>query len=259
MSQDNKLFTQTARDTLYDIIFNRRDVRGEFKSDPIDDAILARLLIAAHHAPSVGFMQPWNFLLIDDEKVQENIHALFVKANEEAASMFEEEKQSLYQSLKLEGLLTSPLHVCITCDRNRAGPVVLGRTHMSDMDLYSTVCAVQNFWLAARAENIGVGWVSIFHEKEVKELLGIPEEIHLIAYLTVGHVSTFHQEPDLSRKGWRKRLNLNELIMKNHWNNNEISSEGEKEDLKNNSKLAEHITNELNRLAPQTTNKNESD
>jgi 5,6-dimethylbenzimidazole synthase len=130
---------------------------------------------------------------------------------------------------------------------------------MSDMDLYSTVCAVQNFWLAARAENIGVGWVSIFHEKEVKELLGIPEDIHLIAYLTVGHVSTFHQEPDLSRKGWRKRLNLNELIMKNHWNNNEISSEGEKTDLKNNSKLTEHITNELNRLAPQTTNKNESD
>ena len=197
MSNENITFTETARNTLYDIIFNRRDVRGEFNSEPIDDAILARLLIAAHHAPSVGFMQPWNFLLIDDKDVQKNVHSLFVKANEEAEKMFEEEKQSLYQSLKLEGLLTAPLHICITCDRNRAGPVVLGRTHMSDMDLYSTVCAVQNFWLAARAENIGVGWVSIFHEKEVKELLGIPEEIHLIAYLTVGHVSNFHKEPDL--------------------------------------------------------------
>lgn len=258
MSNENITFTETARNTLYDIIFNRRDVRGEFNSEPIDDAILARLLIAAHHAPSVGFMQPWNFLLIDDKDVQKNVHSLFVKANEEAEKMFEEEKQSLYQSLKLEGLLTAPLHVCITCDRNRAGPVVLGRTHMSDMDLYSTVCAVQNFWLAARAENIGVGWVSIFHEKEVKNLLGIPEEIHLIAYLTVGHVSNFHQEPDLSRKGWRKRLNLNELIMKNHWNNNEVNSESQKQSQSDKSKLAEHITNELNRLDPTTNNKNES-
>ena len=126
MNQQNLLFNQTARDTLYEVIFNRRDVRGEFLSDPIDDAVLARILIAAHHAPSVGFMQPWNFLLINDNQVQQNIHDLFVKANEEAAKMFDGEKQTLYQSLKLEGLLTAPLHVCITCDRDRAGPVVLG-------------------------------------------------------------------------------------------------------------------------------------
>lgn len=251
-NQQNLLFNQTARDTLYEVIFNRRDVRGEFLSDPIDDAVLARILIAAHHAPSVGFMQPWNFLLIDDNQVQQNIHDLFVKANEEAAKMFDGEKQTLYQSLKLEGLLTAPLHVCITCDRDRAGPVVLGRTHMSDMDLYSTVCAVQNFWLAARAENIGVGWVSIFHEEEVKKCLGIPENIHLIAYLTVGHVCTFHQEPDLSRKGWRKRLNLNELIMKNHWDNKDLDKKAQK------TNLNEQITLELNRLNPAKEKTNES-
>lgn len=250
MTEQNLLFSENDRETLYEIIFNRRDVRGEFKSDPIDDAILARCLIAAHHAPSVGFMQPWNFLIIDDETVQNKIHSLFVTANDEAADMFDSSKKNLYQSLKLEGLLTAPLHICITCDRNRAGPVVLGRTHMSDMDLYSTVCAVQNFWLAARAENIGVGWVSIFHETEVKSLLGIPDDIHIIAYLTVGHVTSFHQEPDLSRKGWRKRLNLNELIMKNGWEsgkNTADDNDKKPNDLNNLEKL---INKELKRMAP---------
>jgi 5,6-dimethylbenzimidazole synthase len=217
MKENGLTFTTAARETLYEVIFNRRDVRGEFQSTPISDDILARLLIAAHHAPSVGFMQPWNFLVIRDDKTRHDIHTLFKTANDEAAKMFESGKQSLYQSLKLEGLLTAPLHLCITCDRNRAGPVVLGRTHMTEMDLYSTVCAVQNLWLAARVENIGVGWVSIFHEEEVKKRLGIPEDIHLIAYLTIGHVSSFHQKPDLARKGWRKRLNLNELVMETEW------------------------------------------
>ena len=225
-------FNTAARETIYEVIFNRRDVRGEFLPDPVADDIIARLLLAAHHAPSVGFMQPWNFLLIRDKAVREDIYSLFKTANDEAAAMFDGERQSLYQSLKLEGLLTAPLHLCITCDRNRAGPVVLGRTHMSEMDLYSTVCAVQNLWLAARAENIGVGWVSIFHEAEVKARLGIPEEIHLIAYLTIGHVSNFQQKPDLERKGWRKRLNLPDLVMENHWQRSAepaIISELEKE------------------------------
>ena len=168
MTDNGKQFTSQARTALYDIIFNRRDVRGEFLKDPISEDILARLLIAAHHAPSVGFMQPWNFIVIKDKATHQGIHTLFEKANAEAAEKFEGESRALYQSLKLEGLLTAPLHICITCDRDRAGPVVLGRTHMSDMDLYSTVCAVQNLWLAARAENIGVGWVSIFHEEQVK-------------------------------------------------------------------------------------------
>lgn len=239
MTSNDIRYDIDARATLYDIIFNRRDVRGEFKSDPIDDDVLARLLIAAHHAPSVGFMQPWNFLLINKDEVRKSVYDLFIKANEEAADLFDGEKKNLYQTLKLEGLLTAPLHLCITCDRNRAGPVVLGRTHMSDMDLYSTVCAVQNLWLAARAENIGVGWVSIFHETELKQLLGIPDDIHIIAYLTIGHVTNFHQEPDLSRKGWRKRLNLNDLVMHNHWGENQ------------NNHLAEEINTELKKLEPK--------
>lgn len=242
MTEPNKLFTKEASDTIYDVIFNRRDVRGEFQNHPINDKTLARLLIAAHHAPSVGFMQPWNFLLIKAPQTRTAVHELFTKANAEAAEKFDNERQALYQSLKLEGLLTAPLHLCITCDRERAGPVVLGRTHMHDMDLYSTVCAVQNLWLAARAENIGVGWVSIFHESELKKLLNIPENIHVIAYLTVGHVSSFHKEPELAKKGWRQRLNLNELVMHNQWG------------IKENNSLSKAIEKELENLNPDTSN-----
>lgn len=245
MTETGKQFSGEARAALYDIIFNRRDVRGEFLDQPIDNDILARLLIAAHHAPSVGFMQPWNFIVIRDKQTHQGIHTLFEKANAEAAEKFDGESRALYQSLKLEGLLTAPVHICITCDRDRAGPVVLGRTHMSDMDLYSTVCAVQNLWLAARAENIGVGWVSIFHEDEVKKLLDIPPDIHIIAYLTVGHVSTFHQQPDLARKGWRKRLNLNDLVMHDRW---QPGASGDDD-----SPLTTAINHALNRLAPGDT------
>ncbi len=233
-------FSINARETLYKVIFNRRDVRGEFINKPVDEDVLARLLVAAHHAPSVGFMQPWNFLLIQDDDVRKSVHGLFVKANEEAVEKFEGEKQTLYQSLKLEGLLTAPLHLCITCDRDRAGPVVLGRTHMHDMDLYSTVCAVQNLWLAARAENIGVGWVSIFHETELKKLLKIPQDIHIIAYLTVGHVKTFHTQPDLEKKGWQKRLTLNDLVMHEEWG------------VHKNNDLSKLIDAELEKLNPQS-------
>ncbi len=231
MTQTGKSFTSEARQTLYDIIFNRRDVRGEFLQKPVDDDILARLLVAAHHAPSVGFMQPWNFMVIRDNDTRAGVHQLFVKANKEAAGEFDGERQQLYQSLKLEGLLTAPLHLCVTCDRDRAGPVVLGRTHMLEMDLYSTVCAVQNLWLAARAENIGVGWVSIFHETELKKLLKIPDPINVIAYLTIGHVKSFRQKPELAEKGWRRRLNLNDLVMYDLWDNKKqtaLSSEIEK-------------------------------
>lgn len=232
MTQPSKTFTPEARQSLYEIIFNRRDVRGEFLANPIDDEVLARLLIAAHHAPSVGFMQPWNFLLIKDANKQKRVHDLFQKANKEAAEKFEGERQQLYQSLKLEGLLTAPMHLCVTCDRGRAGPVVLGRTHMTEMDLYSTVCAVQNLWLAARAENIGMGWVSIFHEAELKKLLNIPDDIHIIAYLTLGHVRSFRQQPELAEKGWRRRLNLNDLIMYDEWEGqqkSQLSDEIEKQ------------------------------
>jgi 5,6-dimethylbenzimidazole synthase len=212
--------------SLYRVIFSRRDVRGQFLPDPIPDEVLSRLLYAAHHAPSVGYMQPWNFLLVKSPAVKQRVHAAFVEANEEARQMFQGERRALYSSLKLEGILESPLNICITCDRNRTGETVLGRTHQSDMDLYSSVCAVQNFWLAARAENVGVGWVSIAKPTQLREALAIPEEIIPIAYLCVGYVSEFFDQPELERKGWLPRLPLNDLIYYDQW-----GQQGEEEPL----------------------------
>lgn len=210
-------FSAEERAALYKAIFSRRDVRGQFAPDPVPDDVLTRILTAAHHAPSVGFMQPWNFLVIRDPAVKARVHADFAQANEEAKARFDGERQALYSRLKLEGIREAPINLCITCDRDRAGPVVLGRTHIPTMDLYSCVCAVQNLWLAARAEGLGVGWVSILHEDKLREALGIPERIVPIAYLCLGYVSHFHETPELEKAGWRNRLPLEDLVFQDRW------------------------------------------
>jgi 5,6-dimethylbenzimidazole synthase len=179
-------FHTAERDAVYKAIFTRRDVRDQFLPEPVPDDVTRRLLAAAHSAPSVGLMQPWNFITIRDQSVRNRVANAFAQANEEAAGMFSAERQSRYKSLKLEGIRKAPLNICVTCDRQRGGDVVLGRTHNSSMDLYSTVCAVQNLWLAARAEGIGMGWVSIFRDADLKSILGIPERIEIVAYLCLG-------------------------------------------------------------------------
>ena len=210
-------FPTEERDAIYKAIFSRRDVRGEFLPTPISDEVLSRLLVAAHHAPSVGYMQPWSFIVIRDEAVRRRVHDLFVKAHAEAALMFPEDKRDFYRALKLEGILEAPVNLCITCDRMRAGRAVIGRTHIPIMDLYSSVCAVQNLWLAARAEGIGVGWVSIFDQADLRKVLGIPKGIVPVAYLCLGQVSGFHGKPELEAVGWRPRLPLHELIHLDRW------------------------------------------
>ena len=210
-------FSDADRAAVYQSIFSRRDVRGQFLPTPVPDDVLSRLLMAAHHAPSVGFMQPWNFLLIRSPAVKQRVHTVFKKANSEAAAMFEEGRREVYSSLKLEGILEAPISLCITCDRERTGPVVVGRTHIKTMDLYSSVCAVQNLWLAARAEGLGVGWVSIFSQPELQEALGIPANIVPIAYLCIGYVSHFHDKPELEKAGWLPRLPIEELVFHDHW------------------------------------------
>jgi len=158
-------------------------------------------------------MQPWNFILIRQPETRERVWQAFHHANEEACSMFEGDRRAQYQRLKLEGIRKAPLSICITCDTRRGGPVVLGRTHNPDTDVYSTVCAVQNLWLAARAEGVGVGWVSIIDAGALKQLLSIPEHVTPVAYLCVGRVSQFAPKPDLETHGWGRRLPLSDLIM----------------------------------------------
>jgi 5,6-dimethylbenzimidazole synthase len=215
--QADHAFSEAARAAVYHAIFSRRDVRGQFLPDPVPDEVLARVLTAAHFAPSVGYMQPWSFVVVRDAAVKDKMHAAFREANAEALDLFEAKQQAIYRELKLEGIREAPINLCITCDRDRAGPVVLGRTHNKAMDIYSTVCAVQNLWLAARAEGLGVGWVSIFDKAALRDTLALPDRIVPIAYLCVGYVSHFYDQPELEAAGWRERLPLDDLLHFDRW------------------------------------------
>ncbi len=211
-------FSPDERAAVYRAIFERRDCR-HFLPDPLPDDLVGRLLVAAHHAPSVGFMQPWNFVVIRSPEVRSRIKGAFERANAEAAGRFEGDRAGAYRSLKLEGICESPLNLCITCDRSRHGPVVLGRTSQPEMDLYSTVCAVQNLWLAARAEGVGIGWVSILDPADLREILGLPAPVVPVAYLCLGRVEAFPPTPELQRHGWLDRIDLRPLVFEDRWGN----------------------------------------
>lgn len=217
MTDPNRPFTDEERQGLYRAIHERRDVRSQFLPDPIPDDVLARLLEAAHHAPSVGFMQPWDFILIDSVPVREQIVAIFDQENEKAANNYTGDRQQTYRNLKLQGILDSPINLCITCDRSRGGEHVLGRNSIVETDLFSTCLAVQNLWLAARAEGIGVGWVSILDQQLLADTLHLPEHVYPLAYLCLGYVSEFLDQPELQKKGWRSRLPLGDLVHGNKW------------------------------------------
>jgi 5,6-dimethylbenzimidazole synthase len=210
-------FSPEERGAVYRAIHARRDVRDEFLPRPIPDATVTRILEAAHHAPSVGLSQPWNFILIRDEATKTQVHDVFLRRNEEAAEMFGETRGARYRQLKLEGIRKAPLNICVTCDRARGGSVVLGKTHQPDTDVYSTVCAIQNLWLAARAEGIGVGWVSIFDPDDLRPILGIPAKIAIVAYLCVGFVDQLFVRPELEARQWAERLPLDDLVFEGAW------------------------------------------
>ncbi|KRD78680.1 5,6-dimethylbenzimidazole synthase [Lysobacter sp. Root983] len=210
-------FSDAERGGVYRAIFERRDVRSQFLPDPIPADVLERLLRAAHHAPSVGFMQPWDFIVVEDPAVKHEVRALHAQANAQAAHNYRDERAELYRQLKLEGIVESPINLCITCDRGRGGEHVLGRNTMLDADLFSACLAVQNLWLAARAEGIGVGWVSILEPRELARVLGLPEGVEPLAYLCLGYVSQFLERPELETRGWRSRLPLQDLVHANAW------------------------------------------
>lgn len=210
-------FSDEQRAGLYRAIHERRDVRSQFLPEPIAPAVLARLLQAAHHAPSVGFMQPWDFIVIESIDVKHAVKALYEEANTDAATRYAGERAEQYRRLKLEGIVDSPINLCITCDRQRGGPHVLGRNTMLETDLFSTCLAVQNLWLAARAEGIGVGWVSIVDPVKLAGVLKLPSHVYPVAYLCLGHVSEFLPKPELEIAGWRSRLPLEQLLHGDTW------------------------------------------
>ncbi len=195
---------------LYEAIYSRRDIR-KFRPDVVPDEVLFRILDAAHHAGSVGFMQPWNFIIIRDREIRTRVKAIFERENTRAAGHYSGARRELYESLKLEGILESPLNLCVTCDRLRGGQV-LGRNTVLDTHLFSTCLAIQNLWLAARSEGIGVGWVSIIDNAGLSRLLELPESAVPVAYLCVGYPQEFADTPMLESVGWRKRIPLAELV-----------------------------------------------
>ena len=209
-------FSDADREALYRIIDSRRDVRA-FRRDPVPDDVLTRILEAAHHAPSVGFMQPWNFIVIREPATRARIKRIFLRENERAAANYSGDRADLYRSLKLEGLEDAPINLCVTCDRTRGGPHVLGRNTIVDTDLYSTCCAVQNLWLAARAEGVGVGWVSILDNDALQAVLDIPAQVVPVAYLCVGYPREFLESPELERRGWASRLPLADVVYHERW------------------------------------------
>ena len=205
-------FDESERRAIYRAIRERRDVRRGFLPEPLPDELLNRLLEAAHNAPSVGLMQPWRFIVVRNLAVRQAIHNIFLDANQRALAEYEGERQKSYAGIKLEGILEAPQNLCIVCDSESSQGHRLGRLTMPETALYSTVCAVQNLWLAARSEGIGVGWVSILEPTRLRQTLKIPEHVTPVAYLCLGYVDAFASEPDLERVGWEKRTLLKSVL-----------------------------------------------
>lgn len=221
-------FTDADREGIYKAIYARRDIR-RFRDEPIPDVALERLVEAAHHAPSVGFSQPWDLIVIADEETKREVRSIADRAIAAAREGYKEPRRSEYAALKLEGILESPVNICVTCDPTRGAPHVLGRSSMKRTDVYSTCLAVQNLWLAARAEGVGVGWVSVLYPSELQELLGIPPHVKPIAYLCLGYPEDgFPDEPVLETEGWRERLERETVVHEEEWQRETRPSDGRK-------------------------------
>jgi nicotinate-nucleotide--dimethylbenzimidazole phosphoribosyltransferase len=200
---------------VYDVIAERRDVR-RFRPDDVDEAVLERMFEAAHQAPSVGLMQPWRLIVIRDVETRTAIRRLAQRERLRQADHFDERARHFLDQ-KIEGVVEAPLGICICCDHGDAETEVLGRGTIPETDIYSTACAIQNLWLAARAEGLGVGWVSFYQPQDLRSLLGIPERVEPIAYLCVGWPDEHPVRPTLETVGWSSRLPLEDVIMRERW------------------------------------------
>ncbi len=205
-------FNEAEREAVYRAIAERRDVRRGFVDKPLPEDLLWRLLAAAHCAPSVGLMQPSRFIVIRDYGIRKAVRQIFEVANRRALGSYNGEQAERYSMLKLEGILEAPQNLCVLCDSGSERGHGLGRQTMPETAIYSTVCAIQNLWLAARSEGVGVGWVSILDTTELYNLLNIPDHLTLVAYLCLGYVEDFASEPDLERYGWERRVDFKTVV-----------------------------------------------
>ncbi|THK41881.1 5,6-dimethylbenzimidazole synthase [Methylophaga sp. SB9B] len=216
MSQDKYRFNEQDREAVYRAIGERRDMR-HFIADPIDQDILQRLFQAAWQAPSVGLMQPWRMIRITDNAIRNAIHQLVENERVLTAKALGERETEFLQ-LKVEGIKDCA-EVLVVSLMDKRESHIFGRRTLPEMDLASVSCAIQNMWLAARAEGLGMGWVSLFDPKKLADLLGIPDGACPVAILCLGHVDDFYQQPMLEQENWRQRQPLDELIFENRWEN----------------------------------------
>jgi 5,6-dimethylbenzimidazole synthase len=214
---DQHTFSPEMRRGLYEAIFRRRDMR-EFIACPVPDEVLARVLIAAHHAASVGFTQPWDFIIVRDLERRREVKRIFDEERAKNSDQFSGERREKFLSLKLEGILEAPLNLIVTCEPERFGPGVLGKVSLRDVEVYSTCLAVENLWLAARAEGLGAGWVSIIRNEDLARIFGIPKNVIPLAYLCIGYVRDFPERPILESEQWAKRLPPRTLLHFDSWN-----------------------------------------
>jgi 5,6-dimethylbenzimidazole synthase len=205
------------RDVVHRVLAERRDVRRGFLDQPIADDVLTRVLESAHRAPSVGLSQPWDFVLIRDVATRRKVHDLATAQRDAFAASLPAGRRSAFDGLKIEAILDTPLNIAVTCDPGRGGRHVLGRHADPRTTWFSAAIAIQNLWLAARAEGLGVGWVSFFEPGEVGAVLDLPAHVELVGYLCVGHVEEFAAAPELVRSGWAARRPLSWAVHQESW------------------------------------------
>lgn len=208
---------QTLSQDLYDVIARRRDVRAEFSGEPVDLEVLRRVLDAAHSAPSVGHSQPWDFVLVFDAGTRASFAEHVETERTTFAEQLDGERREKFERIKVEGIRESGLGVVVTHDQSRGGQHVLGRHAIADTGLYSTCLAIQNLWLAATAEGLGVGWVSFYREEFLADLVGLPDGVRPVAWLCVGPVTHLQEVPDLVRHDWRRGRSLDDAIHLETW------------------------------------------
>ncbi|MGV9250383.1 nicotinate-nucleotide--dimethylbenzimidazole phosphoribosyltransferase [Streptomyces sp. NPDC003697] len=205
-------YGEAEREAVLKVMRERRDIRNGFRSDPIPHEVLLRVLEAAHTAPSVGHSQPWDFVVIRSAETRQAMHELAMRQREAYAKSLPKGRAKQFKELKIEAILDTPVNIVVTADPTRGGRHTLGRHTQPQMAPYSSALAVENLWLAARAEGLGVGWVSFFDEREMVRVLGLPEHLEVVAYLCVGYVDEFPQEPELMQAGWSKRRPLSWVV-----------------------------------------------
>lgn len=217
MTQADHALAPSEIEAFYQLAGARRDVRSGFRSDPVDHDLLIRVLTAAHQAPSVGLSQPWDFLILRDRDIRERVHRLARAQQEIFAASLPRARKLAFSRLKTEAIMDSPVNLVVTCDPTRGGRHVLGRHAQPQVAQYSAVCAVQNFWLAARAEGLGAGWVSFFDERALAEELELPAHVQVVAYLCVGYVEEFPPAPELVLSGWARQRPLAWAVHNGRW------------------------------------------